>query len=231
MEWKPDVDMLGRERLSTLCNAAATSTEIYPAERIDEAELVCRFFVSEALSAISDRERKASGSSLGRYVEWMKHHCYQQDTAAVLSSSKRSTIMHDKDYREHILGSLEKRGPEGRIYVMIGRNPIRILRGEVNALDRLIKEQLLQEFYNSSSFVANYQKNSAYVDLLAHKNPNQSILEIGAGTGGATSPVLQSVGAQYPKDRHGTPRHDHFTYTDISPGFLEEAKEPFQQSL
>ena len=98
--------------------------------------------------------------------------------------------MHDKTHRERILQRLEKSGPEGRLYVTVGRNLIHILRGQVDALDLLVKEQLLYGFYSSSSFFDNYQKISAYVDLLAHKNPNQSILEIGAGTGGATAPVL-----------------------------------------
>lgn len=227
MEWKPDLDMLRSEQLSRLCNAAVNSTETYPAERIDEAELVCLFFISEALAAISERKTKASGYNLDQYVEWMHHHFGQQDAAAVLSSSEGRKFMNDKIHRERTLDSLEESGPEGRMYVTIGRNLIHILHGELDALDLLVKDHLLQDFYSSSSFIANYQKISAYVDLLAHKNPNQSILEIGAGTGGATAPILQTLGAQFPKDHHGTPRYDQFTYTDISPGFFEEAKERF----
>ena len=227
IEWKSDVDQLRGGRLDTLCNAAVTSAGTYPPERIDEAELVCLFFISEALADISEKERKLSGSNLDKYVEWMSHHYSQQDSAAALSSFEGRKFMHDKTHRERILEKLEKSGPEGRLYVTVGRNLIHILRGEVDALDMLVKEQLLEDFYSSSSFVANYQKISTYVDLLAHKNPNQSVLEIGAGTGGATAPVLQTLSAQFPRKQHATPRYDNFTYTDISPGFFEEAKERF----
>ena len=58
IEWKPDVDQLRGDRLATHCKAAVTSAGIYPPERIDEAELVCLFFISEALADISERERK-----------------------------------------------------------------------------------------------------------------------------------------------------------------------------
>lgn len=227
IEWKPDVDQLSGGRLATLCNAAVTPAGTYPPERIDEAELVCLFFISEALADISERERKISGSNIDKYVEWMSHHYQHQDSAAVLSSFEGSKFMHDKNHRERILNRLEKSGPEGKLYVTVGRSLIHILRGEVDALDMLVKEQLLEDFYSSSSFVANYQKISAFVDLLAHKNPNQSILEIGAGTGGATAPVLQTLSAQLPGKQHTTPRYDSFTYTDISPGFFEEAKKRF----
>ena len=69
IEWKPDVDQLRGDRLATICNAAVTSSGTYPPERIDEAELACLFFISEALADFSKRERKVSGSNLDKYVE------------------------------------------------------------------------------------------------------------------------------------------------------------------
>ena len=69
-----------------------------------------------------------------------------------------------------------------------------------------------------------------YVDLLAHKNPCMSILEIGAGTGGATSHLLDILSScAEGGDQPMSYRYQHYTYTDISPSFFEAAQERFRE--
>lgn len=63
--------------------------------------------------------------------------------------------------------------------------------------------------------------------MLAHKNPNLYILEIGAGTGGLTQEVLDTLRPRNQPRKHITTRYDQYTYTDISPGFFEGAKKRF----
>ena len=166
---------------------------------------------------------------LKRYMGWMRHHCDSHDAQALMTSAEWRKLTSDPVYRETLLSKVEGSGPDGRLYVTVGRSLANVLSGDVDALELLFKEQILEDFYSSSSFVANYQKISAFVDLCAHKNPNQSILEIGAGTGGATGPILDILRPRDPADDHGTPRYDQYTYTDISPQFFQDAKDRFHQ--
>ena len=59
---------------------------------------------------------------------------------------------------------------------------------------------------------------------MAHKNPNLSILEIGAGTGGTTHAVLSALGGV---NNRSTARFSQYTFTDISAGFFEKAASRF----
>jgi SAM-dependent methyltransferase len=60
---------------------------------------------------------------------------------------------------------------------------------------------------------------AVFVDLLAHKDPHLRVLEIGAGTGGATLPMLTALGGM---DSGTPPRFLSYDVTDITPGFFEK---------
>jgi len=229
VDWKPDLELLDNKQLSAYCNASVASTQLYGGELIDEAELVCLYFMSEALRTAPQVKLKGLVSHLKKYMDWMRHHCEGHDAQAIMAGPEWRRFTNETLYREALLNNLEKSGPEGKLYVTIGRSLVGIIGGEIDAPELLFKEQILQDFYSSSSFVANYQKISAFVDLCAHKNPNLSILEIGAGTGGATGPILDILGPKDPADDHGSPRFEQYTYTDISPQFFQDAKERFHR--
>ncbi|KAK2052271.1 hypothetical protein LY76DRAFT_671662 [Colletotrichum caudatum] len=59
--------------------------------------------------------------------------------------------------------------------------------------------------------------------LASHYKPNLKILEIGAGSGGTTQPVLNSL-----VNANGDRMYYSYTFTDVSPGFLVSAKERFK---
>lgn len=228
IDWKPDVDFMHSDSLSSYCELASCHTAPYSGRLVDQAELVSLFYISAVLDETSHRKNPRLEASMDRYVEWMEHQHGSANTQSVLSSLDGQKILKDEDFRNDCIRSLEDSGPEGKLYVTVGQNLSAILHGEVDALDLLFHGSVLQDFYSSSFFTVNYQRMAAYVQLLAHKNPNQRVLEIGAGTGGATSSILQALGPNDPNDNHGTPRYQQYLYTDISAGFFQEAKENFK---
>ncbi|KAF5017371.1 hypothetical protein F66182_10702 [Fusarium sp. NRRL 66182] len=99
----------------------------------------------------------------------------------------------------------------------------RVFRGEVEALAVWLEDDLLYRFYEESIFTTSMnQKLLSVAELLAHKNPNMRILEIGAGTGGATTELLRGFSAA-----GGPNAYQSFTFTDISAGFFDKAKKKF----
>ena len=85
----------------------------------------------------------------------------------------------------------------GTLTCLMGEIIPAILRGETDPLSLLLKDDLLREYYSSQdSAVRSYQCACQYADLIARQNPALKVLEIGAGTGGTTYPILETLGGQ-----------------------------------
>jgi SAM-dependent methyltransferase len=91
-------------------------------------------------------------------------------------------------------------------------------------LTLLFKDDLLEKLYGEDMMQSNYAQMAQYIKLLSFKNPRMKVLEIGAGTGGATLPLLQAL-----DDPVDGPLFSRFCYTDISAGFFEKARVKFAQ--
>ncbi|MCJ1427403.1 hypothetical protein MMC29_005306, partial [Sticta canariensis] len=185
---------------------------------LTNAKFACLYFLWDANETVSEKERTNPSNSHGKYIAWMGHHCNQDQSQALLSSPEMNRLMDDKQYRERYLHNLENSSVEGKLVV---------LRGEIDTLSFLFEGSLMKDICNGAVYRLSYQKVAAYVDLLAHKNPNLCILEIGAGTGGMTQEVLDTLRHRDQPHKNITPRYHQYTYTNISSGFFEEAKKRF----
>lgn len=112
---------------------------------------------------------------------------------------------------------------DASIVSKLANNMGRIFRGEAEALEVWLEDDLLYKFYEESIFTTSMnQKLLSVAELLGHKNPDMKVLEIGAGTGGATTELLRGF------SRAGGPNaYQSFTFTDISAGFFDKAKKKF----
>ncbi|KAF2445451.1 polyketide synthase [Karstenula rhodostoma CBS 690.94] len=98
-----------------------------------------------------------------------------------------------------------------------------IVSGTISGLEVALRDGLLGQFYTSSiGIVGAYPQLSQLVDLCAFRNPHMNILEIGAGTGGATHEVLKSLQADSSERLF-----NQYTFTDVSTAFLASAKSRF----
>ena len=86
----------------------------------------------------------------------------------------------------------------------------------------MIKDDVLNRFYK---FGLGFHRANGFLGQIskqiAHRYPRMNILEIGAGTGGATKSILESLGTAFQS----------YTFTDISTGFFEAAAESFERWL
>jgi hybrid polyketide synthase/nonribosomal peptide synthetase ACE1 len=100
----------------------------------------------------------------------------------------------------------------------VGENLPASVRGETQILQHMFKDNLLNRYYveamglrEPTGFLART------VAQITHRYPRMDILEIGAGTGGATKAVFREIGQTFSS----------YTFTDISTGFMEKAQEVF----
>ena len=231
IDTKPDLEHLNAKQLEDLCDTAVETSARVPDPAIHDWEVVCYDFMSEALKSLSIEGVRTQKPHLQKYIEWMRLRCKQlseKTTSSFLPLLKE--LQHNTRARKQLWSRVEETSPEGRLFVTIGRQLIEMLQDRADPLEVLFKDQLLHDFYAGPGMSTNYRKMVAYVDLLAHKNPSMSILEIGAGTGGATSPILDSLSNRTESGgQQNTFRYWHYTYTDISLGFFEAAQERFRE--
>ena len=92
--------------------------------------------------------------------------------------------------------------------------------GTADTLEILMEGGVLTQIY---AFFDNNWDYSPLVESLGHNKPTLRVLEIGAGTGGTTSNLLEGLKSEY-----GERLYSKYSYTDISSGFFVAAKERFK---
>ncbi|KAI0476063.1 hypothetical protein GGR56DRAFT_674565 [Xylariaceae sp. FL0804] len=100
----------------------------------------------------------------------------------------------------------------------MGQNLVPIVRGATPPLRVLTENRMLDRLYLEGLGTKDGNVDlGTMVKQLAHQHPHMRIIEVGAGTGGTTQAVLDAIGKQYAS----------YTYTDISTGFFENARDIF----
>lgn len=106
-----------------------------------------------------------------------------------------------------------------RLMHAVGENIIAVVRGEMTMLEPMIQDNMLNDFYVLGFGMSEYlERLSATARQIGHRHPTMNVLEIGAGTGGATKSILKELDQAFAS----------YTFTDISGGFFEKAKDVFQ---
>ncbi|KAF1993194.1 putative hybrid NRPS/PKS enzyme [Amniculicola lignicola CBS 123094] len=131
---------------------------------------------------------------------------WEQDTSDDLASAFRPYL--------HI--------PDVRLLQAIGENIIDIATGKTQGIEIGMKDDLLSKLYAEGlGFLEHTRFLARLVRQITHRYPDLNILEVGAGTGGATKLVFHEIGQRFAS----------YTYTDISSGFFEAAQQAFSSRL
>ncbi|KAI0799427.1 hypothetical protein GGR55DRAFT_668888 [Xylaria sp. FL0064] len=97
----------------------------------------------------------------------------------------------------------------------VGKNLIDIATGITLPIETGMTDNLLGRYYKEGLGMGQYSTYLARLtQQLVHLSPRLRCLEIGAGTGGVTKPILQEIGQ----------RISSYTFTDVLSGFFPSAK-------
>ncbi|RHZ54247.1 uncharacterized protein CDV56_107115 [Aspergillus thermomutatus] len=221
---KEDLAMLQPEDITSICEASSANLDRTSPATIAELELASFIIIKRVLAAITPEEAQSlSPPHLRTFYQYMQRTYDLGVQGKILHQQAIADIdwlRTSQDVEDEILARVSQTTTDGAVLHQHGLNLVGILRGNALPLEVLMKDNLLHDFYSSGvGCPQNYAKLSEYVGLLAHKQPDMKILEVGAGTGGATLPLLERLGGH-----NGTsPMFSNYTFTDISAGFFEKA--------
>ena len=223
LDWRPDVDSMSSDDVVVLCN------EIRPPPSEQEAvrslERAGFYFMENTLKSLDPD--KIQNMLPYHKLQWA---CFESFVSSVrdgrLGFSTAAWVAADEAEREEHIKEASTSGAEGALLCQVGRNLPNIVSREVEALAVMVEEGRLDAYYRDNArFDRNYRAATKYFDLLAHKNPHLKVLEIGAGTGGATLPIIEAIGG----GDAGLPRLTKWHFTDISSSFFDAAKEKLER--
>lgn len=230
MIWKPDVAIVSREELT---KAVGDCVADPPDDRefFDNLTLILLIFTNEIVNKLDSFDMSKLEKHELKYLEWCKLKI-SEFKAGKLSGQKPGweNVLEDADLRSRLCHSVAAFSSQGKLFVEVGKRAQQILHRELSIHEVLFGGTLANDFY------ADFFKSEAnlghcftkYIDALAHKNPNMRILEIGAGTGGATEFLLNILSSD-DNGKRSAPRYSQYDFTDISPSFFEKARERFHE--
>ncbi|TQV90381.1 polyketide synthase [Cordyceps javanica] len=219
LTWQPD--------FRTLNSRAARQLFPPPKENIDREPLTKTVYDIVALIVVGIYEKYCGRADLvdaseqaQLFLAWIRRRVELDDTDVM----KQARDLDVKG-RQNLLESLYEKTKdviEIKIARRLSENMDNILYGRTTGVEVLLQDGYLTTLYETGiAMTGAYPQLQRVTDGLAHANPHQKIIEIGAGTGGATRIVMATLH----EDVTQIKRYSTYTFTDVSPGFLTAANE------
>lgn len=207
-KWVPDLSLMPMEKLKS---QLAMEPDLVEAEALVDLRHVCAWFLEDALAALTPLDVQNLRGHLKRYYAWMK--------LQVLENKARDATSQEK---AALTAKVAARSVNGELVCCLGPYLSSILRGQQSPLALLEENQILHRYYAEGLKLDRSRRQMAeIVRLYALKNPRSKILEIGAGSGGATAYILNALGRDDPLVAS-------YDFTDLSENFFDAANEDFQ---
>ncbi|WZH45859.1 hybrid pks-nrps protein [Fusarium acuminatum] len=186
-------------------------------ELVDLCERLSYFYLRQLNNMVSREEVLGFDWHYQRVFEWIDH------LFPSIESGHHPTIKKEwsSDSEEWLIQQASKfpGSIDLQLIQAVGENLPAVVRKQTTMLEHMVNNDMLNRFYK---FGLGFGRANAYLGQIskqiAHRYPRMNILEIGAGTGGASKQILESLGTTF----------ESYTFTDISTGFFEAAAEAFE---
>ncbi len=199
LEWQPDLDFLDASKLIQPITSADVTEYTSWLQRLNA---LCS---QEALLKLS--LLNTDRSHMEKFRSWLETQAPRPFATEPIMPEIQSIVV-----------SLMKTpaAPYAICMMRILENVEDIFLGRMEVLELLMAEKTLTEVYN---FMSRADR-TRFFQSLGHSKPCLRILEVGAGTGGTTSKILQGL-----IHENGHLLYAKYTFTDISAGFFTAAQE------
>ena len=186
-------------------------------EEINTLDRISVYFLRRLLEEVSEDEFAAAEWQFRSVMGWARDYLLPKIDAGQHRRLRPSCI---NDTAEMVQGWVAKYGHtvDMELAWAVGNNLPAMVRGQVPTLQVLMENNRLNRLYKDGVGIdLVYAQFNALVRQMNHQHPGLRVLEIGAGTGGASVGAVQAL----------SPHFASYTYTDISPAFFEKSKRQF----
>jgi hypothetical protein len=228
VDWKPDMSLLSPKKQLEYCLSGNDSIP-EPVQFFQDLQFAVLAFITKALNSADQYKFENMETHYRKYFTWMELQAERFYAGALPGSLPQwPALLQDPEYQESLNSRLRKNSKQGQTYIEVGENLVDILHGKVDPLALLFQTNLVSEYYEEISNNVGYlQPMRRYLETLVHKHPSMKILEVGAGTGGITRHMLNSLMLPKGDDEFMTPLYSTYDFTDISRSFFAEAEAKF----
>lgn len=249
VDWKVDLDLLPVEDVQLLCDTEAPLEGESPSYYRD-LHFLLTAFIDRALREIKDADVASALESKHHtkmYLNWMKHQMSMvAEGNSPFSGRKYEVLLRDDEYVAQLTAKIASSNKQGFFFTTIGTNLKSLLLGEMDVLSVLFQGTLVEDYYKEVVSISQSDKLyirlmislqfgaapfskrlGKYLDAYAHKNPDSTILEVGAGTGSTTTQIMKTL-TVHGEGEQGAPRYGQYDYTDVSPAFFSSARDKYQ---
>ncbi|KAL8831917.1 MAG: hypothetical protein Q9191_000596 [Dirinaria sp. TL-2023a] len=212
LSWEPYLSLLKTEDFHNIFGSALDCRA--PIAELQNHERAAFILIKSTLENVTAEEAEMLSP----------HHQKLYRTLSTLmgESNQKNLVFRNAQWVEsgeaennEFLRDLESSGACGRLVCSMGRDLSSVLKGEVEPLSMMVQDNMLKSYYREHNWgMWFYACTTSIADKLACENPNMRIVELGAGTGGATMPILHTLGQRFA----------YFDFTDVSAGFFESAR-------
>lgn len=220
--WAPDVTLLPPEYLK---QQLTRPTDVKEESIQLDLRRLCVYYFRDALAQLTEKDVAQLTPHLKKFYVWMK----EQEELARLdklapNSSKWANSTPEDD--SALIARAQEQSLNGQMVNLLGASLVPILRNEKAPLELMMQDGFLNTYYEQSlKWDRSTWQLAELTKHLVHKNPRAKVLEIGAGTGGASTSILTAIGTD---DSDGGAAAASYDYTDLSSGFFATAKEKFK---
>jgi SAM-dependent methyltransferase len=173
-------------------------------------DIACTQFIDWAVKEVDQRGLKVRDDYRISLFTWMK--------SLVKSVAGQSSLQSGSWTKEDIVQELMKLGLEGELVARMGPHLTSVLVGEADPLAMLLEDDFLYRVYNGDAMTRGNRYLAEYTKHFAFQRSGIRILEIGAGTGGATFQLLQLCSPD------GEVFTSEYCFTDISSGYFDAVR-------
>lgn len=205
--WRPDVS----SGIPDLGNAKEEeSTEL---SLVDLCERLTYMYLRQLNAAVSRKEIQSFAWSHQRIFEFIDH------LFPIIEHGQHPTIREDwrNDDPAWLISEAAKYPDEVDVQLItaVGKNLLSVVKGETSMLQCMMEDDVLNRYYTHGPRTKESNASlSRSVERIAHRYPAMKILEVGAGTGGATRGILEEIGLAFKS----------YTFTDFSSKYFARAQ-------
>ncbi|RMZ82271.1 hypothetical protein DV738_g1896, partial [Chaetothyriales sp. CBS 135597] len=225
VEWAADLSLGRPQALAQVKQELSRPEDKETSDLVICLRRVCVYFCVDALSSLTAQDVAQLESHHVKFHKWMKD---QVDLAGSgrLGPDSATWERDGPVQRAPYLARAAAQSVDGELICRLGPHITSMLCGQLNPLEVMMEEKLLYKYYaNAVRMGPSLTQLANLLRRVVHKNPRARVLEIGAGTGGATRPMLKALG----KVSEGGPLVESWHFTDISSGFFEAARTEFAE--